>query len=73
LCVFAAGPVYSKTVDIYNANTGALTAAALKTIRSALSATSLPNLGVAMFAGGYGELFVCIGNNVYGMIMDIEI
>jgi hypothetical protein len=52
---FAAGTsnVFA-TVDIFNANTGLWTTAALSQARSMLSATSLPDQGVAYFAGGQG-------------------
>ncbi len=40
------------TVDIFNVTSGAWSTAALSEARYALAATSLPNLGVAIFAGG---------------------
>jgi hypothetical protein len=48
----AGGIVYSNAVDIFNANSGAWSTAALIAARRFLGATSLPNLGVAIFAGG---------------------
>ena len=42
------------TVDIFNARSGIWTTAALSVARYMLAATSLPNDGLAMFAGGYG-------------------
>jgi hypothetical protein len=42
----------SNAVDIFNATSGTWSTAALSVARSALAATSLPNLGVAIFAGG---------------------
>jgi hypothetical protein len=41
-------------VDIFNATVGVWTTAALSVARSAAAATSLPNDGLAMFAGGNG-------------------
>ncbi len=70
----AAGPAYFNTVDIYDASTGRWTTAALSRSRSALTATSLPSQGLAMFAGGYGELFVWIlvmKNNVFGLVKGV--
>jgi hypothetical protein len=43
---------YFDAVDIFNATSGAWSTAALSVARSELAATSLPNLGVAIFAGG---------------------
>ena len=50
----AGNNVYSKVVDIFNATTGTWSTAALSQARYALAATSLPNAGVAIFAGGAG-------------------
>ena len=62
----AAGSVYSNAVDIFNVMSGAWSTAALSVARNDLAATSLPNVGVAIFAGGLGTLchvdfriFVC--------------
>jgi hypothetical protein len=44
--------LYSNAVDIFNVTSGAWSTAALTVNRSNLGATSLPNLGVAIFAGG---------------------
>jgi hypothetical protein len=41
------------TVDIFNVTSGAWSTAALSVARAALAATSLPNFGVAIFAGGW--------------------
>ena len=49
----------SNVVDIFNVRSGAWTTAALSASRYNLAATSLPNDGLAMFAGGLGALFVC--------------
>jgi hypothetical protein len=51
LCA-AAGGVFSSVVDIFNAITATWTTAALSVSRGFLSASSLPNVGVALFAGG---------------------
>ena len=50
----ADGSVYSNVVDIFNVASGAWSTAALSEARAYLVATSLPNLGVAIFAGGIG-------------------
>jgi hypothetical protein len=42
------------TVDIFNATSGVWTTAALSVARAYLAATSLPNEGLAIFAGGEG-------------------
>jgi hypothetical protein len=42
----------SDAVDIFNVTSGAWSTAALSVARQGLAATSLPNLGVAIFAGG---------------------
>jgi hypothetical protein len=44
----------SNAVDIFNLMSGAWSTAALSVARVSLAATSLPNLGVAIFAGGSG-------------------
>jgi hypothetical protein len=43
---------YFDAVDIFNVTSGAWSTAALSLGRSHPAATSLPNLGVAIFAGG---------------------
>jgi hypothetical protein len=48
----AASSVYSNAVDIFNVTSGAWSTAALSVARSGLAAASLPNVGVAIFAGG---------------------
>ncbi len=50
LCAGTGG--YSKTVDIFNATTGVWSTANLSEARWNLVATSLPNQGLAIFAGG---------------------
>jgi hypothetical protein len=42
----------SNAVDIFNVTFGAWSTAALSVARSELAVTSLPNIGVAIFAGG---------------------
>ena len=44
----------SNAVDIFNVTSGAWSTAALSEARVGLAATSLPNVGVAIFAGGNG-------------------
>ena len=44
----------SSAVDIFDASSGKWTTAALSVARYALAATSLPNQGLAIFAGGQG-------------------
>ena len=46
--------VYSSVVDIFNVRAGTWSTAALSQGRHALAATSLPDAGVAIFAGGQG-------------------
>jgi hypothetical protein len=48
----AAEAVYSNVVDIFNVASGTWSTAALSVARYYLAATSLPNAGVAVFAGG---------------------
>ncbi len=50
---------YSKSVDIFNAITGNWTTANLSEARWTLAATSLPNQGLAVFAGGRGTSCDC--------------
>ncbi len=60
----AVGSGYSNAVDIFNVTSGAWSTAALSVARYALAATSLPNHGVAIFAGGNCAfamiIFVCL-------------
>jgi hypothetical protein len=46
------------TVDIFNATSGVWTNATLSVGRAYLAATSLPNEGLAIFAGGTGASYV---------------
>jgi hypothetical protein len=50
----------SKTVDIFHATSGGWTTAALSIARSRLAATSLPDQGLAIFAGGSTGVYVCL-------------
>jgi len=53
-----ANNVAVNTVDIFNATSGVWTTAALSVARAFISATSLPNDGLVIFAGGYGASYV---------------
>ena len=55
----AGNVVPSKAVDIFNAITGNWSTAVLSEARSVLAATSLPNQGLAIFAGGAGTWCDC--------------
>ncbi len=48
----AGGGSLSGVVDIFHVKTGAWSTAVLSQPRTGLAATSLPNAGVAIFAGG---------------------
>ena len=54
-------------VDIFNASTGIWSTAALSVARYYLAATSLPNQGLAIFAGGSITLIVDIFNAITGV------
>jgi len=45
----------SDAVDIFDATSGRWTTAALSVARGGLAATSLPNQGLAVFAGGFSS------------------
>jgi hypothetical protein len=45
--------IFSSVVDIFNVRAGTWSTAALSQGRSGLAGTSLPDAGVAIFAGGY--------------------
>jgi hypothetical protein len=52
--------VQRNTVDIFSTATGTWTTAALSLARGTLAATSLPNQGLAFFAGGGGaSILIC--------------
>jgi hypothetical protein len=55
---FADGSSASNTVDIFDAISGSWSTAQLSVARYVLAATSLPNQGLAIFAGGSG-IHVC--------------
>jgi hypothetical protein len=67
---FAGGYGFVNTVDIFNARSGVWTTAALSVARYIVAATSLPNDGLAIFAGGQGASFVLLsviaGGGVWG-------
>ena len=50
-------------VDIFDATAGTWSTAALSVARFFLAATSLPNAGLAIFAGGVGACFCCVLQN----------
>jgi hypothetical protein len=52
----AEGNVNSDAVDIFDATSGRWTTAALSVARSLFTATSLPEQGLAIFAGGYAGM-----------------
>jgi hypothetical protein len=56
---FADGSSASNTVDIFNAISGRWTTAALSQALFFLAATSLPDQGLAIFAGGNTGMHVC--------------
>jgi hypothetical protein len=57
---FADDSNFSAAVDIFNATSGGWSTAALSVARYDLAATSLPNQGLAIFAGGYAKgMHVC--------------
>jgi hypothetical protein len=66
----AAGSGSSSVVDIFNVTSGTWSTAALSQARSYIAATSLPDAGVAIFAGGIGtpcySLF-CVLRDGYGL------
>jgi hypothetical protein len=51
LCAVFQG--YSSVVDIFNVVTGTWSTAALSQARAELAASSLPNAGIVIFAGGF--------------------
>jgi hypothetical protein len=66
--LFAVGNDYSNVVDIFNVASGAWSTAALSQARFYLAATSLPNAGVAVFAGGFGASFHFCVRSVAGWV-----
>jgi len=53
-------------VDIFNATTGNWSTAVLNEARGYLAATSLPNQGLAIFAGGQGTSCCCFCDDCRG-------
>ena len=62
----AGGGYYSNVVDIFNVTAGTWSTAALSQARGGLAATSLPDAGVAIFAGG--DSTSCDG--LFGVLRD---
>ena len=60
------GNVYSSVVDIFNVRAGTWSTAALSQARRFLAATSLPDAGVAIFAGGYCKSW----DGLFGVLRD---
>ncbi len=56
LLIADSGGVASNVVDIFDGSSGRWSTAVLSVARSQLAATSLPNQGLAIFAGGYDGL-----------------
>ena len=59
---------YSSVVDIFDVTSGAWSTAALSVARSQIVATSLPEAGVAIFAGGRSTscyAFICVLRDGY--------
>jgi hypothetical protein len=48
----ADGNIFSSAIDIFNASSGLWSTAVLSAPRKCIVATSLPNQGLAIFAGG---------------------
>jgi hypothetical protein len=61
----AAGNGFSNAVDILNVTSGTWGTAALSVARQCIAATSLPNVGVAIFAGG---MRTCTCSHVFSRI-----
>jgi hypothetical protein len=57
----------SNVVDIYNAISGTWSTAVLSVARPLLAATSLPSLGVAIFAGGGSKFYDAFFSSDYMM------
>ncbi len=70
-CVVGDMVVYSNVVDIFNVASGTWSTAALSEARSKLAATSLPDAGVAVFAGGRGTLYD-VFLRLYGVVYGCE-
>jgi hypothetical protein len=62
-CAADLSGTFSSVVDIFDVTSGAWSTAALSQARSGLAATSLPEAGVAIFAGGRSTscyAFICV-------------
>jgi hypothetical protein len=59
----------SNVVDIFNAMTGVWSTANLSVARFCLAATSLPNQGLAIFAGGRGRSRDCFVAVIAGRLV----
>ncbi len=55
LLIADSGSTGSNVVDIFDGSSGRWSTAALSVARDSLAATSLPNQGLAIFAGGYTQ------------------
>ena len=62
----AAGGIPSAAVDIFNVTSGTWSTAALSVARGSLAASSLPNVGVAIFAGGGGGTYCHVYFRIFG-------
>ncbi len=62
----AGNNVFSNVVDIFNVRAGTWSTAALSQARGFLAATSLPDAGVAIFAGGSCTSCDCL----FGVLRD---
>jgi hypothetical protein len=62
----AGDSVYSRVVDIFNVRAGTWSTAALSQARGYVAATSLPDVGIAIFAGG--QCTSCDG--MFGVLRD---
>jgi hypothetical protein len=56
----------SDAVDIFNVTSGTWSTAALSVARGSLAATSLPNVRVAIFAGGGGGTYCHVYFRIFG-------
>ena len=56
----------SNVVDIFDSTSSTWSTAVLSAARGYGAATSLPNLGLAIFAGGYDGTLLCYGHMSFG-------
>ena len=61
LLIADSGGVGSNVVDIFDVSSGRWSTAVLSVARYYLAATSLPNQGLAIFAGGQGRFVMFCG------------